>query len=220
MPLVRLNEEFPIRREGTQPILVFSEGGRSMGLAVDEIVDIAEDRLDIEIASESPGSLGCAVIRGRATEIIDVGYFLPLAFQDWFRRNDASAAGGPKPLLLVDDSAFFRDMLAPVLKAAGYEVSVAAGGEEALAILKSKPRFEVIVCDTEMPGMSGYEFAAAVRSDPRRANLTMIALSAVASEAMIERGRRAGFDNFVAKFDRQALVAALKGANVPFVEAA
>jgi two-component system, chemotaxis family, sensor kinase CheA len=48
----------------------------------------------------------------------------------------------------------------------------------------------------------------------------MIALSAVASEAMIERGRRAGFDNFVAKFDRQALVAALKGASVQFVEAA
>src|SRR5437879_3378256 len=117
MPLVRLKDEFPLRSEGTQPLLVFSDRGRSMGLAVDEIVDIVEDRLDIEVPGEAPGSLGCAVIRGQATEVVDVGYFLPLAFQDWFRRNDAPVSGGPKSLLLVDDSAFFRNMLGPVLQA-------------------------------------------------------------------------------------------------------
>ena len=220
MPLVRLNDQFRIRNDGAQPILVFSDRGRSMGLAVDEIVDIVEDKLEIEVSSEAPGSLGCAVIRGHATEVIDVGYFLPLAFQDWFRRNDASVAGAPKPLLLVDDSAFFRNMLAPVLKTAGYDVSVACNAEEALGILKASRPFEVIVSDIEMPGMSGYELAAAIRSDPAHAKVTMIALSAVASEAMIDRGRRAGFDNFVAKFDRQGLIAALKQAHVPFIEAA
>ena len=130
MPLVRLKDEFRIRTEGRQPLLVFSDRGRSMGLAVDEIVDIVEEKLDIEVPGETPGSLGCAVIRGQATEVVDVGYFLPLAFQDWFRRNDAQVAGGPKSLLLVDDSAFFRNMLCPVLEAAGYEVTAAAGAEE------------------------------------------------------------------------------------------
>jgi len=50
--------------------------------------------------------------------------------------------------------------------------------------------------------------------------VTLIALSALASEATIERGRRAGFDNFVAKFDRQGLIAALKQASLQWVEAA
>jgi two-component system, chemotaxis family, sensor kinase CheA len=219
MPLVRL-DEFRMRTEGTQPLLVFSDRGRSMGLAVDEIVDIVEDKLDIEVPGEAPGSLGCAVIRGQATEVVDVGYFLPLAFQDWFRRNDAQVSGAPKSLLLVDDSAFFRNMLGPVLKAAGYEVTAAGGAEEALAILKSGRQFDVVVSDIEMPGMSGYELAQAVRSDPRGANVTLIALSALASETMVERGRRAGFDDFVAKFDRQGLIAALKQASLQWVEAA
>jgi len=220
MPLVRLKDEFRIRTEGRQPLLVFSDRGRSMGLAVDEIVDIVEEKLDIEVPGETPGSLGCAVIRGQATEVVDVGYFLPLAFQDWFRRNDAQVAGGPKSLLLVDDSAFFRNMLCPVLEAAGYEVTAAAGAEEALAILKSGRQFELIVTDIEMPGMSGYELAEALRNENRAANVTLIALSALASEATIERGRRAGFDNFVAKFDRQGLIAALKQASLQWVEAA
>jgi two-component system chemotaxis sensor kinase CheA len=220
MPVVRLKDELRIRTEGTQPLLVFSDRGHSMGLAVDEIVDIVEDKLDIEVPGETPGSLGCAVIRGQATEVVDIGYFLPLAFQDWFRRNDAQVAGGPKSLLLVDDSAFFRNMLCPVLKAGGYEVTAAAGAEEALAILKSGRRFDVVVSDIEMPGMSGYELAQAVRGEPRGANVALIALSALASEAMIERGRRAGFDDFVAKFDRQGLIAALKQASLQWVEAA
>jgi two-component system, chemotaxis family, sensor kinase CheA len=68
--------------------------------------------------------------------------------------------------------------------------------------------------------MSGYELAQAVRSESRGANVTLIALSALASEAMVERGRRAGFDDFVAKFDRQGLIAALKQASLQWVEAA
>ena len=44
-----------VKGEGAQPLLVFSDGGRSMGLVVDEIVDIVEERLDIEVASDSAG---------------------------------------------------------------------------------------------------------------------------------------------------------------------
>ena len=124
MPLVRVSDEVSIKREGAQPLLVFSDGGRSMGLVVDEIVDIVEDRLDIEVGSDAPGVLGSAVIKGQATEIIDVGHFLPLAFEDWFRRKEHAAShAATRTLLLVDDSAFFRNMLSPVLKAAGYEVT-------------------------------------------------------------------------------------------------
>src|ERR1700693_2576224 len=81
------------------------------GLVVDEIIDIVEEKLNIEVAGGEAGILGSAVIRGQATEVIDVGYFLPMAFADWFRRNDAQVSGGPKSLLLVDDSAFFRKLL-------------------------------------------------------------------------------------------------------------
>ena len=83
MPLVPVSDDVRIKSEGAQPLLVFSDEGRSMALVVDEIVDIVEEQLDIELASERPGVLGSAVIKGQATEVIDIGHFLPLAFEDW-----------------------------------------------------------------------------------------------------------------------------------------
>jgi two-component system, chemotaxis family, sensor kinase CheA len=219
MPLVRVSDQVRIRTEGAQPLLVFSDAGRSMGLAVDEIVDIVEDKLEIEVMSEIPGVLGSAVIKGQATEVIDVGYFLPLAFEDWFRRKEMRADALTRSLLLVDDSSFFRNMLAPVLKAAGYDVTAVPSATDAIALLK-KNRFDIIISDIEMPGMNGFEFAEAVRNDTKTAQVPIIALSSITSPATIERGRQAGFHDFVAKFDRQGLIAALKESTVELVEAA
>jgi two-component system chemotaxis sensor kinase CheA len=68
--------------------------------------------------------------------------------------------------------------------------------------------------------MNGFEFAEAIRRDARTARVPIIALSAVASPATVERGRQAGFHEFVAKFDRPGLIAALKESTVEWVEAA
>ncbi len=210
MPLIRPSEKVRVKEEGAQPLLVFSDGSRSMALVVDEIVDIVEDRLDIQVASENPGVLGSAIVKGQATEIIDVGHFLPLAFEDWFRRKEHARRARPGSALLVDDSPFFRNMLTPVLKAAGYEVTAVASAREALEILNEGAAFDVAVTDIEMPEMDGFAFAEAVRADPRTAALPVIALSSVVSAESVERGRRAGFYDYVAKFDRQGLIAALK----------
>jgi two-component system chemotaxis sensor kinase CheA len=207
MPLVPVNATTKIRSEGRQPLVVFSEAGRSMGLVVDEIVDIVEDRLDIQVASRMPGVLGSAVIRGRATEILDVGHYLPLAHEDWLRRK-AAEGGSARRLLLVDDSAFFRNMLGPVLQAAGFAVTAVGDGEEALARV-SAGGFDLVVCDLEMPGLDGFALAERLRADPRFAHLPLIALSSHAETAVSERGRAVGFNQFVAKFDRRGLLAAL-----------
>jgi two-component system chemotaxis sensor kinase CheA len=210
MPLVRVNDDVQIRREGAQPLLVFSDGGRSMGLVVDQIVDIVEENLHIQVGSDCAGVLGSAVVRGHATEILDVGHFLPLAYEDWFQRKDAHAGHLARTLLFVDDSPFFRNMLTPVLKAAGYEVTTAAGGQEALTLLKNGRRFDVLVTDLDMPGMDGFSLAAAVRGEPKFGEMPIIALSSYSSPESLERGRQVGLHDYVAKFDRQSLVAALK----------
>src|ERR1700719_959181 len=119
MPLVQM-EGVNVQTTGAQPILVFADDGRSMGLVVDEIIDIVEERLNIEVAGSKDGILGSAVIKGQATEVIDVGHFLPMAFSDWFTRKEMRPSAGAQSVLLVDDSAFFRNILAAVLKAAGH----------------------------------------------------------------------------------------------------
>ena len=58
-------------------------------------------------------------------------------------------------LLLVDDSQFFRNMLAPLLSASGYRVTLAASAAEALQLKDEGRTFDLIVSDLEMPGMDG-----------------------------------------------------------------
>jgi two-component system, chemotaxis family, sensor kinase CheA len=209
MPLVQMNG-VSVATSGVQPILVFADDGRSMGLVVDEIIDIVEERLHIEVAGSGEGILGSAVIRGQATEVIDVGHFLPMAFADWFSRKEMRPSAGAQSVLLVDDSAFFRNMLAPVLKAAGYRVRVAPNAQEGLEALRSGQAFDVVLTDIEMPDMNGFEFAETIRADQHLSAMPIIALSSMVSPAAIERGRLAGFHDYVAKFDRPGLIAALK----------
>ncbi len=210
MPLLRIDTQCDLKQAGAQPILVFSDRGRSMGLVVDEIVDIVEDRLDIEVSSERPGVLGYAVVKGNATEILDVGHFLPQAFADWFRRRDNGAARQARTVLLVDDSAFFRDMLAPLIKAAGYQVVAVGSAADALKALASDRRFDLVVTDIEMPDMDGFALAEAIRAMPGDAGTPIIAITAMVSADAIARGRAVGFHDFVAKFDRTGLIAAIK----------
>ena len=209
MPLVQMNG-VTVQTSGSQPILVFADDGRSMGLVVDEIIDIVEERLHIEVAGSQDGILGSAVIKGQATEVIDVGHFLPMAFADWFARKEMRPSSTAQSVLLVDDSAFFRNMLAPVLKAAGYKVRVAPNAQEGLTALRSGQSFDVVLTDIEMPDMNGFEFAELIRADQHLNALPIIALSSMVSPAAIERGRQAGFHDYVAKFDRPGLIAALK----------
>jgi two-component system chemotaxis sensor kinase CheA len=219
MPLVQM-DGVAIASEGAQPILVFSDDGRSMGLVVDEIIDIVEERLNIEVAGTHDGILGSAVIKGHATEVIDVGHFLPMAFADWFSRKEMRPSASAQSVLLVDDSAFFRNMLAPVLKAAGYKVRVANNAQEGLVVLRSGQQFDAILTDIEMPDMNGFEFAETIRADQRWGAMPIIALSSMISPAAIERGRQAGFHDYVAKFDRPGLIAALKEQTAEVYQAA
>jgi two-component system, chemotaxis family, sensor kinase CheA len=220
MPLIPINDDVRLKSAGKQPLLVFSDGGRSMALVVDEIVDIVEQKLDIELVSQQPGVLGSAQIRGQATEVIDVGYYVPLAFEDWQVWRERRIPVGRHRVLLVDDSQFFRNMLAPLLSAAGYSVTSAASGDEALTLLREGGRVDVVITDIDMPGMDGFELTSAVRRDPRTAATPVIGLSSMVSAAAVERGRQVGLHDYVAKFDRQGLIAAVKEQTADLTRAA
>jgi len=210
MPLVYFDEAAQRKSEGEQPVLVFSDQDRSMGLVVDEIVDIVEDKLKIELKAEKPGMIGSAVIKGKATEVVDIGYFIEQAFDDWMERQDAGEEVRGARLLLVDDSAFFRNMLAPLLSASGYSVTLAESAKQALDLKDRGVRFDIIVSDIEMPEMDGITFAQVARGDPAWKDTPIIALSSHTAPHIIERSRQAGFADFVGKFDRQGLMESIK----------
>ncbi len=224
MPLVCLDgyDRTSMAGKTRQPILVFTDEDRSMGLVVDQIVDIVEDRLVIEIQSDVAGVLGSAVIRESATELIDVAHYLPMAFDDWLIRQDRKGAVNVQKnlnLLRVDDSAFFRNMLAPLLGSAGYHVTLAASGAEALALKDRGIVFDLIVSDIEMPGMTGIEFAEQLKFDADWGDTPIIALSSHAEPEIIKKSKDAGFHEYIGKFDREGLVETLREVRVGMEEA-
>ena len=210
MPLVPFSSSLDTEKP-RQSVLVFNDGDRSMGLMVDEIVDVVEDRLQIELSGARPGLLGTAVVAGHATDVIDTGYWLTQAWQDWFHgSHQADGADKTRRVLVVEDSDFFRQLVTPILGAAGYRVTAAPSAADALRLRESGVMFDAIVSDIVMPDMDGLDFARAVRVSGPWATLPMIALSSRTEPNDVEAGRDAGFTDYVAKFQRDALIASLK----------
>ena len=211
MPLVRANDNVKYKEKGLQPILVFADDDRNMGLAVDEIVDIIEDRLDVEISRQNPGIIGTSIIAGKASEVVDVGYYLNRAFGKVVKRRKAKTEAdyNGRRLLVVDDSPFFRNMLKPLLAAAGYDVTLVSSPTEALKLREKGKLFDIIISDLDMPDMDGFTFAQSVKAEGPWTQTPIIALSGLADEKSVKKGKKSGFVNHVVKFDQESLLTIL-----------
>ena len=215
MPLVPLSGTLDTAKE-RQAVLVFNDvdqrlgRDRCMGLVVDEILDVVEDRLKVELSGDRPGLLGTAVVAGRATDVIDTAYWLTQATQDWFRAGQKSGGARAPQLLVVEDSDFFRNLLVPALSAEGYEVTACDSAGRALRLREAGVTFDAVVSDIEMPEMDGLQFVRTLRAGGAWAGLPVIALSGRVSAAEMAAGRGAGFTDYVGKFDRAALLASLR----------
>ena len=220
MPLVSCDEELRMKREGTQPLVVFSDGDLTLGLAVDQIVDIVEDKLDIELVADRTDLVGSAIIRGRATEVVNLAHYLPMVAEAWMKSGSRSMKGQTKSILLVEGSAFFRNTQASVLKASGYRVMTVANAAEAIEVLSSGTLVDVLVTDLDLPDRSGLDLIETMRRSSRLADLPVIGLIVKHDPDQVSRARTLGIEELVAKSDRRGLLTALSELQLPLEKAA
>jgi two-component system, chemotaxis family, sensor kinase CheA len=207
MKLVACSPQTRIRAEGNQPVLVFARRSQPVGIMVDEIVDIVEDELQIKLESPTPGILGSAVLRGRATDIIDIAHFIPE-----LGGGDTPRLRGAKRLLLCEGSDFVRAMLSPVLQSAGFEVHCAQSADEAERKL-AWGGYHLVVANIEEPEMLRLPDLAGPTT-------RFIAVANRSSRELLDAAERNGFDDVVAIFDRQGLLASVNAADKKLGEAA
>lgn len=187
------------------PVLVVGVGGAPMGLLVSEIVDTVDHALEIDIAGRTPSVIGTTRVRDHITEILDLTYFMQQARHDEYARRHARRFR----IMVIDDKPFFRDMLAPIVAASGYEVSTAGSAEEALTTVRRGATFDAILTDIDMPDVTGYELTRLIRELPAYQKVPVIALDAYAGEEVLRAAKLAGMDGVVGKFDRKSLVETL-----------
>ena len=104
----------------------------------------------------------------------------------------------PHRILVVDDQAPNRKLLADVLEATGYVVETASGGNEALAKIRhAKP--DLVLLDVVMPDLNGYEVCKAIRSDSALGMLPVVMVTALDANEERIRGLDSGADDFLTK---------------------
>ena len=205
--LIAPGQDWPAAAPGLpapfKPLLLIGEGEACVGLVVDEIVDIVEERLDVAIGGREAGVVGTAALAGGVVEVPDVAFLIARA-----RPAAATAPGGRPRVALCEASPFFRDLLRPALAGAGFEPVCVAGVEEAIAAVEAGA--VALLVDLE----GGEDAAAAalrLRGGGRGAQAPIIGLVPQANSAARRRAAAAGLDAAVGKFDRAGLVETLLG---------
>jgi len=204
LPIIPAAQDIRLEKPA-YPILILAGAGQAIALLVEEIVDIAEEALVFQTKSADPSVIGTVSLQERVVEILDVAYFIECANPSVVMRG----VNQRPRILLVDDKQFFRDMLGPVLLAAGYEVTTAGSGREALAMVESGLRIHAAVTDIDMPEMDGYAFARELLLAPGLEKLPIIALAPQKTTRAMEAAELCGICAVVGKFDRRALVATI-----------
>ena len=102
-----------------------------------------------------------------------------------------------KTILVVDDSASLRQVVAIALKGAGYDVIEASDGNDALRKLEGK--IHLVISDVNMPGMDGITFVQEMKKQPAFKFTPVIMLTTEAGEDMKARGQAAGAKAWVVK---------------------
>ncbi len=114
-------------------------------------------------------------------------------------------------VLVVDDDPFIARLLEIELRAAGYEVRVAADGVQALEAAQQRSP-DLVLADVMMPNMDGFELTRRLRLDPRTASVSVIMLTARGLSADKLEGFSVGADDYIVKpFDTPELLARIRG---------
>ncbi len=211
LPLLSVDEVatvLPLADQDNLLVIVFRLKGKDIGLLASGPVDAIEVSAEIDaVTLRQTGIMGSAIIGGTTTMLVDIFELVETLHPDWF--GDAAACGGEDvdQVLIVDDSEFFRNLVRSYLEQAGFPVVEAVDGLDAWQVLESNHEtIGLVVTDIEMPNLDGFELTQRIKHSSRFAHLPVIALTTLAAEEDIARGKAAGVEEYHIKLDRERLV--------------
>jgi two-component system chemotaxis sensor kinase CheA len=201
-------------------VIVFKLTGKEVGLMVHPPVDAVDVVLNIDAQTlKQPGIMGSIIINNMTTLMVDVYSFFKTLHPDWYNETETSSAVNKKEsmdpgsikILFAEDSSFFRNQVRGFLEEDGYDVTIAEDGEVAWNIISTgETDYNLILTDLEMPNMDGFELTSKIKKDERFSEIPVVALTSLAGEGDIAKGRSVGIDDYQIKLDREKLLETIR----------
>jgi chemosensory pili system protein ChpA (sensor histidine kinase/response regulator) len=208
-------------RRARRPVLVVRGAGRTLAVEVDEIQ--RKEEIVIKPLGEflkGAGPYGGASVGadGRVTLLLDPGALVEAvgrggaaARDETVRVRAREVSESPtvtrRRVLLADDSVSVRRFVGHMLEKAGFEVTTAPDGAEAIGKLAAGS-FDIVVTDLEMPRLNGYELIDDMRRRAATRDLPVIVLSTRAGDKHVALARKLGVRHYVTKpVEEQSFVA-------------
>ena len=214
LPVFALHEAANVEQlelEGELVVIVFYMAGHEIGLLASPPVDAKEVRVEIDdFTLKQTGISGSAVLEGHTTLIVDIYELMETLNPHWFEKREKvqpQEQQGGSQILLVEDSDFFRNQVKKFIENEGYEVVAAEDGAVAWKYMQDNPgEVQLVVTDLEMPNMDGFELTEHIKSDDRFNHLPVLALTSLAGEEDVARGKKVGIDDYQIKLDKEKLL--------------
>jgi two-component system, chemotaxis family, sensor kinase CheA len=216
LPLVQLSDSSrvgDISPDSELAVIVLNTGDREIGLLAAMPVDAIETDLTADTTTlRQTGIAGSAILNGQTTLLVDIhevieaaGWSMPHAEPEVVHTNQETT------ILLVEDSDFFRTQVRRYLEGEGYKVIAAEDGQAGWDTLKStEEKISLVVTDVEMPRMDGLELTRHIRADLEFKHLPVVALTSLAAEEEIERGKNSGVTAYEIKLDKDRLLESVR----------
>ena len=231
LPLFALSdvaEVSELNSEQELVVIVFTVGEREIGLLAAQPVDTVEINTVIDHDTlKDTGIMGSAIIKEQTTLIIDIYELVETLKPEWFKRlqkkeerqkaaqrqganTETNIVPEIKKILLVEDSDFFRSQLKKYIDDDERQCVQAEDGLIAWNWLQEHPdELALIITDIEMPNMDGFELCRLIRNDRRFDYLKIIAVTSLASDEHIAKGKEVGIDDYQIKLDKEKLLASI-----------
>src|SRR5580658_1303794 len=187
-------------------VVVLNDGDRSVGMVVDQILDVAEEAVSVRQKSSRKGLLGSAVVGKRVTDFVDLKEVIQASTDNWFVAAGDLANG--KSILVAEASAFSRGLIRSGLEMAGYRVIEAANLDEATRVLGRQP-VDAVVAALDLPPGGTPDLLAAMRRRPEWARIPILSLADSLDQVRAQNGAPIEFQDCQMKFDREAMLTSL-----------
>jgi two-component system chemotaxis sensor kinase CheA len=205
----------PLADQNNLLVIVFVVAGREIGLLAIGPVDAMEANLNIDGTTlRQTGIMGSTIINDHTTLLVDIVELVQTLNPQWFKAVEVpkTEAGKAATILFAEDSSFFRNQVRASMEKEGFTVLEAEDGVIAWDLLQEKSEeISLVVTDIEMPKMDGFTLTRKIKESPAYSHLPVIALTTLAGEEDIARGKAAGIDDYQIKLDREKLIRSIQG---------